>query len=91
MPYVEKRYSVHMKLLNCITITDGCGGSGPWGIKSNMWGGIVLRDGTDVYTSPADQNQLRRNETDQIIKCIKDKSVPDGKSKAPFMFHVTLR
>ena len=73
--YLPKfRADNNIEILNCITITDGCGGSGPWGIKSNMWGGIVLRDGTDVYTSPADQNQGRRNETDQIVKCIKDKT-----------------
>lgn len=74
--YLPKfRAENNIEILNCITITDGHGGSGPWTQSSGhrCYGGIVLRDGTDVYTTPADEN-VRTKDTDQIIKCIRDKT-----------------
>lgn len=63
----------NVEIMNCITITDGCGGRGPWNTVGSGWGGIVLRDGTDVYTAPIEGEDNRRD-TDQIVKCIRDKT-----------------
>jgi hypothetical protein len=63
----------NIEIMNCITITDGAGGRGPW--RYDGWGSCILRDGTTTYAEGlcTDQDTHLR-ETDQIVKCIRDKT-----------------